>query len=229
MRQRVRTPGSPTAAIRSPGRVRCSTSTSPEYTHEKTVADEVNVGTEVYLIETKIFQQGGKIAAEQMVEKRERQTRAKRWERQDSEEDFTSRQLDRSIVVPDQIRTVIRAFRDKLSDIFPGRTEVPKTLIFAKTDSNADDIIQIVRNEFGESNDFCRKITHQADNPNIGELPRTRVARFAVTEAEGGSFHRARRAGCAVLFTCDGRPVAGPAPCQKQRARAVGGCGRKHP
>ena len=29
--------------------------------------------------------------------------------------------------------------------MFPGRQEVPKTLIFAKTDSHADDIIQAVR------------------------------------------------------------------------------------
>lgn len=154
-----------------------------EYTHEKAVADGVNVGNEVYLIETKISQQGGKIAAEQMVEKRERQTRAKRWERQDTEEDFTAKQLDRSVVVPDQIRTVIRAFRDKLPDIFPGRTEVPKTLIFAKTDSHADDIIQIVRAEFGESNDFCRKITHQADNPKsvLSDFRNAYYPRIAVT------------------------------------------------
>jgi type I restriction enzyme R subunit len=154
-----------------------------EYTHEKAVADGVNVGNEVYLIETRVSQHGGRITAEQMVEKRERQTRAKRWERQDSDEDFTARQLDRSVVVPDQIRTVIRAFRDKLPDIFPGRTEVPKTLIFAKTDSHADDIIQIVRAEFGESNDFCRKITHQADNPKsvLSDFRNAYYPRIAVT------------------------------------------------
>ena len=42
---------------------------------------------------------------------------------------------------------------------------MPKTLIFAKTDSHADDIVQIVREEFGEGNDFCRKITYAVDNP----------------------------------------------------------------
>ena len=67
------------------------------------------------------------------------------------------------MVNPDQIRTVIRTFRDKLPEIFPGRTEVPKTLIFAKTDSHADDIIQTVREEFGEGNEFCRKITYKVD------------------------------------------------------------------
>lgn len=32
-------------------------------------------------------------------------------------------------------------------------------------DSHADDIIQITREEFGEGNDFCRKITYSAENP----------------------------------------------------------------
>ncbi len=136
-----------------------------EYTHEKAVADGVNVGNEVYLIETQVSTQGGNLTAQQLIEKRERQTRAKRWEQQAEDEAYANSQLDRSVVVPDQIRTVIRAFRDGLPDIFPGRTEVPKTLIFAKTDSHADDIIQIVRQEFGKGNDFCRKITHQADDP----------------------------------------------------------------
>jgi type I restriction enzyme, R subunit len=79
------------------------------------------------------------------------------------DEAYTSKQLDRDFVNPDQIRTVIRTFRDKLPEIFPGRNEVPKTLIFAKTDSHADDIIQIVRQEFAEGNEFCKKVTYQAD------------------------------------------------------------------
>lgn len=136
-----------------------------EYTHEKAVADGVNVGNEVYVIETKATNSSGIVKAETQVERRERLTRKKRWERQDEDEAYSASQLDRDIVKPDQIRTVIRTFRDKLPEIFPGRKEVPKTLIFAKTDSHADDIIQTVREEFGESNDFCRKITHKAQNP----------------------------------------------------------------
>ena len=55
---------------------------------------------------------------------------------------------------------MIRTFKDNLfTTLFPRRKEVPKTLIFAKTDSHADDIVQIVREEFGEGNEFCRKIT----------------------------------------------------------------------
>jgi type I restriction enzyme R subunit len=66
------------------------------------------------------------------------------------------------VVNPSQIRNVIKTFRDKLPEIFPAREEVPKTLIFAKTDSHADDIIKIVREEFAEENAFCKKVTYKA-------------------------------------------------------------------
>ena len=136
-----------------------------EYTHEQAVADKVNVGSEIYLIDTQVTQSGETIKPEQLVEKRERRTRARRWEVQDEPTVYTAAQLDRSVVNLDQIRTVIRAFRDQWPKIFPGRGELPKTLIFAKTDSHADDIIQTVRQEFGQGNDFCRKITNGAKNP----------------------------------------------------------------
>jgi type I restriction enzyme R subunit len=75
---------------------------------------------------------------------------------------YASNQLDRDVVAKDQIRTVIRTFRERLfTEIFPGRTEIPKTLIFAKDDSHADDIVQIVREEFAKGNDFAQKITYR--------------------------------------------------------------------
>jgi type I restriction enzyme R subunit len=144
-----------------------------EYSHEKAVADGVNVGNEIYVIETVRTGQGATIKASQQVEKRERLSRKKRWETQDADETYSAKQLDRNIVNPDQIRTVIRTFRDKLSEIFPGRQEVPKTLIFAKTDSHADDIIQAAREEFAQGNDFCKKITYQSK-----EDPKSVLAQF---------------------------------------------------
>jgi type I restriction enzyme R subunit len=129
-----------------------------DYDHERAVADGVNVGNEIYLINTKITQDGGKISANQFFEKREKLTRKKRWEQQDEDESYSASQLDNSVVNLDQILTVIRAFKDKLPVIFPNRQEVPKTLVFAKTDSHADDIINIVREEFSEGNAFCKKL-----------------------------------------------------------------------
>lgn len=144
-----------------------------DYSHEKAVADGVNVGNEIYVIATQISQAGAQINAQQQVERREKLTRKKRWEMQDEDEAYSAKQLDRDIVNPDQIRTVIRTFRDKLPEIFPGRKEVPKTLIFAKTDSHADDIIQTVREEFGEGNAFCKKLTYKID-----EDPKSVLAQF---------------------------------------------------
>ncbi len=138
-----------------------------EYDHEKAVADGVNVGNEIFVIETEKTKEGGTIAAKQQVERRERTTRRKRWETQDEDENYSGKQLDRDIVNPDQIRTVIRTFKDALPTIFPGRKEVPKTLIFAKTDSHADDIIQTVREEFGEGNQFCKKVTYRVANDKL--------------------------------------------------------------
>ncbi len=85
---------------------------------------------------------------------------------------------------PSQIRSVIRAFKDNLfTTLYPYRKEVPKTLIFAKTDSHADDIIQIVRDEFGEGNEFCKKITYAADNPEsvLSSFRNDYYPRIAVT------------------------------------------------
>ena len=144
-----------------------------EYTHEQAVADGVNVGNEIYVIDTEKTKHGGQLRADHQVEKRERLTRRKRWDIQDEDVTYAADQLDRDIVNPDQIRTVVRTFRDKRTEIFPGRAEVPKTLVFAKNDSHADDIIQTVREEFAEGNKFCKKITYKAK-----EDPKSALAQF---------------------------------------------------
>jgi type I restriction enzyme R subunit len=91
------------------------------------------------------------------VDKREKLSRRKRWEQLDEEVAYTSNQLDKDIVNPSQIRNVIKAYKNKLPEIFPGRKEVPKTLIFAKTDSHADDIINIVRKNLAKAIAFVRR------------------------------------------------------------------------
>ena len=132
-----------------------------EYSHEEAVADNVNVTYLVYIIETEISQNGAILKANEYVDKRERLSRKKRWEQLDEDVFYSKKDLDKDIVNPSQIRNIIRTFKNKWPEIFPGRKEVPKTLIFAKTDSHADDIIQIVREEFSEGNEFCKKITYK--------------------------------------------------------------------
>ncbi len=160
-----------------------------EYTHEQAVTDGVNVGSDVYLIETKITKKGAQIWKGQYVDRREKLTRKKRWEQLDEDVSYTNTELDNDVVNPSQIRTVIRTFKDHLPEMFPERMnekdelEVPKTLIFAKTDSHADDIIQIVREEFGEENRFCKKITYNSDNPKstLAQFRNDYHPRIAVT------------------------------------------------
>ena len=146
-----------------------------EYGHEQAVADGVNVNYDVYRIKTEITEGGSKVDAGYYVDKRDRATRAVRWEQLDEELEYDANQLDRDVVTPDQIRTVVRTYRDKLfTDIFPGRTEVPKTLIFAKDDSHAEDIVKIVREEFGKGNEFAQKITYRT----TGKKPEDIIAEF---------------------------------------------------
>ena len=133
-----------------------------EYNHEQAVADGVNVDFDVYRINTEITQQGSSVEAGYYVDKRDRQTRKVRWEELEEDLTYTPNQLDREVVAEDQIRTVVQTFRDRLfTEIFPGRRDVPKTIIFAKDDSHADDIVRIVRQEFDKGNDFCQKITYK--------------------------------------------------------------------
>ncbi|MFG0298547.1 MAG: DEAD/DEAH box helicase family protein [Phycisphaerales bacterium JB047] len=133
-----------------------------EYTHEQAVADRVNVPYDVYEIRTQISSEGSSIKAGHYVGKRSRKTRKERQEELDQDLEYSAQDLDRAVVAEDQIRTVIQTFRDRLfTEIFPGRTEIPKTLIFAKDDSHADDIVRIIRDEFGKGNEFCQKITYR--------------------------------------------------------------------
>lgn len=144
-----------------------------EYGHERAVADGVNVGYEVYRIQTEITSKGSKVDAGFYVDKRDRQTRKIRWEQLEDDLEYEARELDRSVVAQDQIRTVIRTFKEKLfTEIFPGRKEVPKTLIFAKDDSHAEDVVHIIREEFGRGNDFCKKITYRT----TGDKPEDLIA-----------------------------------------------------
>jgi len=156
-----------------------------QYTYEQSVADGVNVGYDVYEIETAITKQGAEVKAREWVDHRDRQTRKKRWAETEEDTIYTGKELDRSVVNPSQIRTVIMTMKRAVEqEIFPSRKEVPKTLIFAKTDSHADDIIQIVREVYGEGNAFCKKVTYRSeDDPDtvLSNFRNEYYPRIAVT------------------------------------------------
>ncbi len=157
-----------------------------EYPREQAIIDGVNVGEDIFLIETEVTKNGAHIM-KQFIEHRDRLSREKRWQQMDEDEDYTGAnkgKLDKSVVNPSQIRTIIRTFKDNLfTKLYPYRKEVPKTLIFAKDDSHANDIVQIVREEFGEGNEFCKKITYNAENPGstLNSFRNDYYPRIAVT------------------------------------------------
>jgi type I restriction enzyme R subunit len=135
-----------------------------EYSYEDSVADGVNVGYDVFEIATEITQKGAELKAREWVDHRDRQTRKKRWAETEEDNIYTGRELDRSVVNTSQIRQVIQAMKSAIEmQIFPARKETPKTLIFAKTDSHADDIIKMVREVYGQGNAFCKKVTYRSE------------------------------------------------------------------
>ncbi len=142
-----------------------------DYSHTKAVADGVNVGYDIYRIKTKISEAGGSVEAGRYVPRRDRRTRKTTLAELEDDLTYTATQLDRDVVAPDQIRLVVGTFRERVfTEIFPGRTEVPKTLVFAKMDSHADDIVKIVKEEFGKGNDFCQKITSKTTGASPEDL-----------------------------------------------------------
>ena len=144
-----------------------------QYPYERSVVDKVNVDYEIFRIRTEIGERGGAIPRGYAVPVRDKRTRAERYENLIDDFAYTARDLDRSVLVPNQIRTVLEAFRDSLfTELFPGRTEVPKTLIFAKDDHHAEEIVTIVREVFGKGNDFAKKITYKVDGADPEQLIR---------------------------------------------------------
>ncbi len=145
-----------------------------EYTYEQSVADGVNVIYDVYEIETEFTKKGSVVKQGWWIDHRDRQTRKKRWSEAEEDTVYSAKELDRSVVNTSQIRNVIQAMKTAVeTQIFPSRKETPKTLIFAKTDSHADDIINIVREVYGQGNAFCKKVTYKAE-----EDPESTLASF---------------------------------------------------
>ncbi len=136
-----------------------------EYTNQQAVADKVNVDFDVYRIRTKHGERGDTIEAGITVPRRDRRTRAQRYEELDDDFSYGPNQLGRSVISEGNLDLVLTTFRDRLfTEIFPGRTEVPKTLVFARDDNHADEIVRRIREVFNRGNDFAAKITYSVRN-----------------------------------------------------------------
>ncbi|WP_345776331.1 DEAD/DEAH box helicase family protein [Luteimonas salinisoli] len=149
-----------------------------EYPYEQSVVDGVNVGFEVFRIKTQVGEEGGTVEGGYKVPVRDRRTRAIRYKQLDEDLGYTKKELDNSVTVPNQIRAVLRCYRDNLfTELFPGRSGqwVPKTLIFAKDDNHAEEIVQACWEVFGQGNEFAKKITYQTS-----EKPKELIKAFRV-------------------------------------------------
>lgn len=166
-----------------------------KYTYDDSVVDGVNVPARVYRIKTEQTEHGGVINDGDIIVETTRNGDKVNEYVSKERIDFNSAQLDRSIVSPDQIRKNIKAFRDTIyTDIFPEREVlwkyIPKTLIFAKDDHHASEIVEIVKEVFSEKfkgsevpEKFVQKITYSAGDTNalIREFRTEKEFRIAVT------------------------------------------------
>ncbi len=179
-----------------------------EYTYPQSVADRVNVDFDLYRIRTQISEQGATIEAGTIVPKVDRRTRAQRLEALDEALEYTDKQLDRAVTATDQIRTVLETFRDRLfTEIFPGRSTVPKTLIFAKDDAHAEEIVTQVRAGVRQGQRLRRQDHLQRPRPEGPAAGLPHLAQPADRGHRRHDRHRHRREAAGVRVLHARRPL----------------------
>lgn len=192
-----------------------------EYTQEQSVFDGVNVDQQLYVIKTKVGAQGDTIAAGEWVKVRDKQTLDVDYKQLDDEFIYEAEKLDRAVVNPSQIRTVIKTFKERVcTEMFPGRDEVPKTIFFAKHDRHAEDILEVIRQEFGKGSEFAKKITYKAEGTvedNINAFRNDPALRIAVTVEQIGTGTDVKAVECLVFMRMVGSRVL----LNQMRGRAV--------
>ena len=165
------------------------------YTLEKSIADGVNVPPRVYRIKTEISEAGGTLNEGEKVTKVSNLTGKGQNQKQKYDKDYTKTELDRSVVVPSQIETVVRAYKDAIYEsLYPEREKnwymIPKTLFFAKKESHAQDILKAIekvfKDEFPDKKlpaHFAQLITCKSGNSNqlISDFRNNKDFRIAIT------------------------------------------------
>ena len=165
-----------------------------KYTYDDSVVDGVNVPSRVFRIKTEASIHGGAIQEGETITEKTKVT-GKTTEYTATERiDYTAKQLDRSVINKNQIETVLTAYRDSIyTKLYPERTEdwryIPKTLIFAKDDNHATQIVKCAKEVFGEKfggevpDKYVQKITYSAGDSNalIRDFRVEKEFRIAVT------------------------------------------------
>ncbi len=166
-----------------------------EYTYDDSVVDGVNVPARVYRIKTNVTEHGGTINAGDIVRDISKGGVELPSYVAEKRVDYDTKQLNRSVINPSQIREVVTAYMDSVyTDLYPDREEnwkfIPKTLIFAKNDNHATQIVNVIKEVFKEKFEggkvpvkFVQKITYSAGDSNalIRDLRTEKDFRIAVT------------------------------------------------
>ncbi len=146
-----------------------------EYALDRSIADGVNVGFEIFRIKTRVSEEGGLIESGFSVPVRDKRTRKEIYQSFDEDKSYQKSDLDRIVLNPNQIRTILECYQSSVfTQLFPDRVRdkawIPKTLIFAKDDNHAEEIVRIAREVFHADNDFCQKITYNISKQSPEEL-----------------------------------------------------------
>lgn len=166
-----------------------------EYTYDDSVVDGVNVPPRVYRIITDITAHGGTIEKGTKITETSKRTGKSEIIDAGTSVEYGASELDRSVVNKKQIKEVLMAYKKAIyEDLYPSREQkweyIPKTLIFAKDDNHATEIVDIAKNVFKPEfeNDaipekFVQKITYSAGDSNalIRDLRTEKDFRIAVT------------------------------------------------
>ena len=166
-----------------------------EYTYDDSVVDGVNVPARVYRIITEATVHGGTIKQGETVTDVNRAGEVVDTYTAQNRIDYAPNQLDRSVINPNQIESVLKSYMDSIyTDLYPEREEnwnyIPKTLIFAKDDNHATKIVELAKKVFAEKfsdgkvpDNFVQKITYSAGDSNalIRDLRTEKDFRIAVT------------------------------------------------
>jgi type I restriction enzyme R subunit len=164
------------------------------YSYDDSVVDGVNVPSRVYRIETDVTEHGGIIKEGSKVVEKAHKTGQTITYSAEKTYIYTAEALDRSVLNRDQIRKVLTAYKEAIyTDLYPEREKkweyVPKTLIFAKDDNHATEIVDVAKEVFMDEFDgnipanFVQKITYSAGDSNalIRDLRTEKDFRIAVT------------------------------------------------
>ncbi|MGW2296353.1 type I restriction endonuclease subunit R [Streptomyces violaceorubidus] len=196
------------------------------YTFEQAVADGVNVDFDIARIVTDLRDGNvvAKIEAGTTVRIRDRQTRAQRYQELDEDFTYTAPQIGRTVIAEDEVRAVLTVYRDNWKRWFPGRAELPKTLIFAGPyDEHADEVLKQVKQIFGRGDEFAKKITYRSrdngDDPEklINDLRNSPRLRVAVTVDMIATGTDVKPLECVIFL----RPVKSPVMFEQMKGRGA--------